>query len=181
MKTRDLLWSVTMVVLGACGGPAVLVAPVVPDAIKAPEGQHVALKFFATGTQNYTCTAKADLTGYEWKFTAPEATLYDGETEAAPKAGTHYAGPTWESVDGSKFLGDGAAAAKADAPDASAIPWLLIPRKSAEGNGELSELAFAQRVTTTGGKAPASGCDAGTSGAVEKVPYTATYYFYRPQ
>jgi hypothetical protein len=35
-----------------------------------------------------------------------------------------------------------------------------------------------QRVNTTGGLAPTSGCGATTVGAVADVPYTADYYFY---
>ena len=181
MKNGIWCCLVAVSLVAACGAPAPLSAPVVPDAIRAPDNQAVHLKFFGAGTQNYTCTPKADGSGFEWKLTGPEATLFDGASDAAPKAGTHYAGPTWESVDGSKFLGDGAAAAKADSPDASAIPWLLIPKKSTEGSGEFTDISFAQRVATTGGKAPAGVCELGAAGVVEKVPYTATYYFYRAQ
>jgi hypothetical protein len=35
-------------------------------------------------------------------------------------------------------------------------------------------------VNTTGGLAPASGCDATTVGAASNVAYTADYYFYKP-
>ena len=36
-----------------------------------------------------------------------------------------------------------------------------------------------QRLQTTGGLAPSSGCDATTVGAVARVPYTAVYFMYR--
>jgi hypothetical protein len=35
-----------------------------------------------------------------------------------------------------------------------------------------------QRVDTVGGKAPDQGCGAESTGAKERVPYRATYYFY---
>jgi hypothetical protein len=35
-----------------------------------------------------------------------------------------------------------------------------------------------QRLDTVGGKAPATGCDAGHTGDVTGVDYTATYFFY---
>src|SRR5439155_24053296 len=103
----------------ACG--RAVVAPAVPDAIKAPADQQASLELFAEGTQNYKCTANADGT-YSWVFTAPEATLYDGTDNKAPVFGSHSVGPTWQSKDGVKFVGDSPAAKKADSPDASAIP-----------------------------------------------------------
>jgi hypothetical protein len=71
--------------------------------------------------------------------------------------------------------------AKADAPDASAIPWLLLAAKSHAGEGALANVSFIERVATTGGKAPARGCDATRVDAEQRVPYTASYYFYTPR
>ena len=151
-----------------------------PDAIKAPLTEKVVMKFFAKGTQNYAC--QADTTapgGYAFKLVAPDATLYDGADDSAPVAGKHYAGPTWESSDGSKFVGDSANAQRADAPEATAIPWLLIPKKDAAGDGAFSNFTYAQRVDTSGGKAPSTGCSANQVSAEAKVEYTATYFFYQ--
>jgi hypothetical protein len=68
---------------------------------------------------------------------------------------------------------------KVDAPDADAVPWLLLKAKSTEGTGGLAAVTSIQRVDTAGGKAPAGGCEEGRAGARERVAYRATYYFYR--
>ena len=54
----------------------------------------------------------------------------------------------------------------------------MVPKKEASGTGEFAKFTFAQRVNTTGGKAPATGCDAANVGAEAKIDYTANYYFY---
>ena len=61
--------------------------------------------------------------------------------------------------------------------DSSAIPWLLLQAKTAEGPSIFALTTYVQRVNTAGGLAPAA---AGTSaGQVARVPYTAQYVFYR--
>lgn len=153
-------------------GEASLLPPATPPALKAPEGQKVVLKAAAKGVQIYTCSPKpAD--AFEWTLKAPEADLFDGQGQ---KIGNHYGGPTWESTDGSKAVGQ--LKEKADAPEAGAIPWLLLDVKSNEGKGVLGKVKSVQRVDTKGGKAPSGGCDAGHSGAEVRVDYQATYYFY---
>jgi hypothetical protein len=91
--------------------------------------------------------------------------------------GKHYTGPTWEAADGSKVVGE--VVAKHDAPDASAIPWLLLRAKSTSGNGIFSVVTFVQRVQTIGGAPPANGCDSSQSGKESRVPYAAVYRFYK--
>jgi Protein of unknown function (DUF3455) len=157
--------------------------PSVPSAIAAPATQRVAFTFFAKGTQNYRCASQADA-GFGWAFVGPEANLYATASEGAPVAGTHFAGPSWKlSKDNSTIVGDGANAQRANAPDpAAAVPWLLIPKKSAEGAGAFSRVTFVQRVETVGGVAPpAASCTTSNDGTVQKVPYTARYHFYVPR
>ncbi len=48
-------------------------------------------------------------------------------------------------------------------------------------NGKMSGVTFIQRLETTGGLAPATGCDATTVGAGARVPYTAAYYFLKAE
>jgi hypothetical protein len=105
-------------------------------------------------------------------FQAPEATLYGRRGRVA---GKHYAGPTWEALDHSKVVATKVAGFTADA---SAIPELLLQAASHEGSGLLSGVTFIQRLDTSGGLAPAAGCGADQVGAVARVDYTATYYFY---
>jgi hypothetical protein len=42
----------------------------------------------------------------------------------------------------------------------------------------MNEVTFIQRVATTGGLAPETGCSAATAGALARVPYTAIYCFH---
>jgi len=149
--------------------------PEVPAVLAVPAGNVAFLKGAATGTQIYVCQAKMDMPGaYEWVLKAPAAVLVD---DKGVTVATHYAGPTWESPDGSKVVG--VPKERADSPDPDAIPWVLLEAKSTEGSGVFSKVTFIQRVNTTGGKAPASGCDMATESMESAVPYTADYYFYK--
>ena len=164
----------------AAGGgttPAALVRPTVPAELAAPASATPVLQLAAKGTQNYRCQAAS--AGAEWKLVAPEAALYRTAEATGEAAGAHGAGPTWTLKDGSGIKGDGAAAKKAASPESGSIPWLLIPAQSNGQPGGLQGVTFVQRVDTHGGAAPATGCDAASVGAETKVPYTATYVFYR--
>ncbi len=165
--------------IAACASAPVLTRPAVPAAIEAPEKATVAQRWYAKGTQNYTCTAKPDGSGAEWKLTGPDAKLYASPDEGAAQVGVHGAGPSWDAKDGTRFVGNGAAAKKVASPDASAIPWLLVPKKEGDVSGTLGGVEFVQRIDTVGGQAPATGCDASSVGATVKVSYSATYVFYR--
>jgi hypothetical protein len=149
-------------------------AHTVPEVIQAPAGETFSFAVKAEGVQIYVCQPKKDdPSKLEWVFKAPEADLLD---QAGNKIGKHYAGPTWESIDGSKIVGE--LKARADARESAAIPWLLLTVKKHEGDGIFGHVTSIQRVDTAGGKAPAAGADAATAGQEIRVPYTATYYFY---
>ena len=177
MKSSHLLAVATCAAFATLGGCAsiALTAPDVPASLRAPADQTVFLEALATGTQIYECAAKpGQPSTYEWTFRAPEAALAD---RAGRAIGKHYAGPTWESLDGSKVVGE--TAARDAGPDPHAIPWLLLTAKSTAGNGVLSATKSVQRVRTSGGSAPSQACTAANATQVVRVPYTATYYFYR--
>ncbi len=177
MKRQDA-WTFANLPFAALlvGGVAVgaETAPAVPDALKAPKTQELSLELQAAGVQIYECKASKDQPArFEWVFKAPEADLLDS---AGKKVGRHYAGPTWESDDGSKVVGE--VKAKDSGPDPDAIPWLLLAAKSTSGNGVFAKTQSIQRVNTSGGKAPAEGCDESQLGKEARVPYKATYRFY---
>jgi hypothetical protein len=145
----------------------------IPDAIKAPATDKLVHTYSAKGVQIYECRAKKDdPTQFEWVLKAPEAELFDA---SGKKVGKHYGGPTWESLDGSKVVGE--VKGRFDSPDGS-IPWLLLAAKTKEGNGVFGKVTGIQRISTEGGKAPAGGCDAAHSGQELRVNYSATYLFY---
>ena len=176
IATTSAIAGIAALLVG-CAASQVGTAPVVPENLRAPAGQVLSLESQATGVQIYECSAsKTDPTRFEWVFKAPEADLFDG---AGRKIGKHYAGPTWESNDGSKVQGE--VKARDDGPDPNAIPWLLLNAKSPSGKGVFGQTQSIQRVGTVGGKAPAQGCGREQAGTVVRVPYKATYYFYAPR
>jgi len=146
--------------------------PQVPEKLRPAAGETLALETRASGVQIYECGAGKD--GFQWVFKGPEADLFD---RAGNRVGRHYGGPTWESSDGSKVVA--ALKARDDAPDANAIPWLLLGAKSATGDGVFGRTKSIQRVSTAGGLAPAEPCTPGDAGKVARVAYTAVYYFYQ--
>src|SRR5258708_21328301 len=160
--------------LAGCASAQIGMNAVVPENLKVPAPKTLSVVAQATGVQIYECAAsKTDPTRFEWVFKAPEAQLVDN---AGKSIGKHYAGPTWESNDGSKAVGE--VKARDDGPDANAIPWLLLSAKSAEGNGIFGKTQSVQRVNTVGGKAPADGCSQAQIGKEARIPYRATYNFY---
>lgn len=162
-------------IASACATKPAVVAPEVPESLRPPADQYAYLEALASGVQIYECALKAGQPGaFEWIFRAPEATLAD---RAGRVIGKHYAGPTWESVDGSTVVGE--VKARDATPSPSAIPWLLLSAKSATGTGVFSHAKSIQRVQTVGGIAPSEACSAANAKQVARVPYTATYYFYR--
>jgi len=198
MTSKKMLGSVSLwvVALGAAGGigcggeatgpqlsgdveeigavNAAICPPAAPSpSLVVPSGERLAFSFDAVGVQIYACAASGS--GVGWVFQAPEATLLNpgGQT-----AGTHFAGPTWQANDGSQVVGARVASVTVDP---SAVPWLLLSAASHAGAGRMAKVSFIQRFETVGGTAPAAGCDATTAGALSRVPYQATYYFYEPK
>jgi hypothetical protein len=145
-----------------------------PPQIQAPANEKLLLQVHANGDQVYTC--KEGVTQFAWTLKAPDAQLFDKDGKPF---GKHFAGPSWEASDGSRVTGK--AVANAPSPDADSIPWLLVNIVGHEGSGVLSRATSIQRINTKGGKAPASGCDAGHAGQDIRVPYSADYLFYAPK
>lgn len=170
---RKLLAMPLAFALSACAGvPTPTPAVQVPDTIKGAANESLAVIAAARGVQIYECRAGKDAASAEWILVAPEAELFDA---SGRKIGRHYAGPRWESLDGSTIAGT--AKARIDAPHADAIPWLLLDARSVGPEGSLSKVSSVQRVNTVGGSAPRSGCSSATVGRVARVPYAADYYF----
>lgn len=139
-----------------------------PEAIAAP-GEAIVLAVHAEGAQIYECKAVAD-GKLAWAFREPIATLMaDGKT-----IGRHYAGPSWEHLDGSAVVGK--AAGNAPGATANDIPWLKLEVISKRGSGILSPATTVQRINTQGGKLEGA-CD--KAGATRSAPYAADYVFLR--
>jgi hypothetical protein len=145
--------------------------PVVPGEIQVPEGNKVFLVGHAIGVQIYSCN------GVSWGSATPRANLYDDHGKLII---THFAGPTWQAMDGSRVVG---LAEKMVTVDLTAIPWVRLSAASTAAGPDGDRLVattFIQRIATTGGLAPpAADCSAATAGTVAEVPYTADYYFWK--
>jgi hypothetical protein len=182
-SVKNILLLTAGIVLGACNtdtasGPGArantvsALASVLPELgpcpdLAPPAGSKLTFHVYAEGVQIYRWN------GTSWTFVAPDAALY-ADAGGKGLVGTHYAGPTWESLSGSKVVG---AVQKRCTADPDAIQWLLLGAVSQEGPGIFSRVDFIQRVNTTGGVAPTTN---GTSvGQEAGVPYTTEYYFYR--
>lgn len=140
----------------------------IPAAIAAPDETPVAT-LHAEGAQIYACKAGDD-GKLSFVFREPIATLMlDGRT-----VGRHYAGPSWEHLDGSAVTGK----AVGHAPGATSndAPWLKLAVVTRRGNGLFAEVTTVQRINTHGG-AFSGACD--QAGALRSVAYSADYVFLR--
>jgi hypothetical protein len=135
--------------------------------LRVPAGHKVVFHVYAEGVQIYRWN------GTSWVFLVPEAELF-ADAAGNGSVGIHYAGPTWESVSGSKVVG---AVLGRCTPDPTAIAWLLLEAALSEGPGIFHKVTFIQRVNTVGGTAPSE--PGAFVGEVTRVPYTTEYFFYR--
>ncbi len=146
-----------------------------PDAVKVPAGNKVAMETVGVGQITYECRDKKDMAGqYEWVFVGPDAALND---RSGKKIGKYFGPPaTWENMDGSKITATQVAVAPAGAGN---IPSQLVKANPAMGAGAMMGVTYIQRVATKGGVAPAMACDMGNKGKKEIVNYQADYIFYK--
>ena len=166
MNRREAL--VKIASLGACLGAAALPGLTLPA--QAPQGP-VVLAVEGRGVQVYRCQASGASAG--WVLDHPEADLLGVKGKVI---GHHDAGPSWTLEDGSSVKGE--PVEKTAAPEAGAVPWLLLRVSAHAGSGVLSGVETIRRTQTHGGVAPVQGCDAAMIGATVRVPYSAAYTFY---
>jgi hypothetical protein len=132
-----------------CTVLALLIAPLqaaeLPDAIAAA-GESLLTTAHAIGNQVYEC--EFDAAGnLVWQFREPIAVLFaSGKT-----VGRHYAGPTWELIDGSVVSGKIASQTLGASP--ADIPILNLEVTSRRGQGQLSLVSTIRRLNTRGGVA----------------------------
>ena len=144
-----------------------------PDAVKVPAGNRVALETVGMGDITHECRDKANAAGVtEWVFVGPNAVLNarDGE-----QVGKYYGPPaTWESMDGSKLTATQLAVAPAGMGN---IPYQLVKANPAMRSGMMTGATHIQRVAIKGGVAPATACTTASKGSKEIVKYQADYIF----
>ena len=167
-----------------------------------PVGNKLFLGTHSVGTQHYICRPSG--AGVAYVLFTPEATLFgeDGgqvithnfspnpfEPNTDPKVvadGTIRA--TWQFRDTSivwaKLHQSGPDGNGAVTVDDTAIAWLLLDGVGSQngptGGDKLTGTTFIQRLNTTGGLAPKTGCSSLTDvGNQAFVDYTADYFFYK--
>jgi hypothetical protein len=185
--------------------------PPTPLAITPPSGNVAFALGNAVGTQGYVCLPSGSGASWTVNASRPQATLFitlfnglvtqqifthflspdTNPNQYAPNP-LPFGSPTWQSsFDSSVIWGNKQASITAGSdpscPTTGAIPCLLLQViGSANGpglnNGILTHATYVQRLNTTGGAAPSTGCAASTDvGSQTLVPYTADYYFYKAQ
>jgi hypothetical protein len=166
--------------------------PPVPAGLEVDAPNHAFLLGRGVGTQNYVCQPSGHLGRVDWTLFTPQATLFDDQSEQLT---THFFSPnpdegngsvvvraTWQdSRDTSRVWAKGIASATVDP---NAITWVKLQVVGTQvgptGGNAFIGTTFVQRVNTTGGLAPSTGCDVLPDvGQKAFVPYTADYIFYR--
>src|SRR5215217_2444833 len=101
--------AVLVVLVGLAGsalaqGTPTTTAAEVPANLPPPAGSVLLFELAARGVQIYACEANPDdASAFIWTFKAPEAELFNRRGEVA---GQHFAGPTWQGLDGSAVAGE---------------------------------------------------------------------------
>jgi hypothetical protein len=169
--------------------------PDVPSNLEVPAGYSLFFKGHAIGTQNYVCLPAAS--GVAWKQIAPQATLFHQvKGRLVQQLTTHFLSanpdenglprPTWQHSHDSSQVWARLSQSSTDPHyvEQGAIPWLLLEAAGTSrgpgGGFVLAQTAYIQRLNTSGGLAPATGCSQTSDiGALVLVPYSADYYFYK--
>jgi uncharacterized protein DUF3455 len=163
----------------------------VPANIRVPAGNTAFFEGHASGTQDYLCLPSGS--GFAWTLFGPQATLFNDQVVQVV---THFLSPnpsehgtprsTWQHSRDTSAVWAQAIASSSDSNFVApgAIPWLLLQVVGAQegptGGVTLTKTTFIQRLNTTGGVAPSTGCGVSTDiGKKALVPYTAVYVFYR--
>ena len=172
-----------------------ITVPAVPDNLNVKDGSKVFLVGHATGTQNYICLPSG--AGFAYSLFTPEATLFNDHFKQLithffsvnPKPADNGAiRATWQSSRDSsevwaKLAVDGSSTDQRFV-QLGAVAWLLLDvvgtQEGPSGGDTLAVATHVQRLSTSGGVAPSTGCAALTDvGTKAFVPYTADYFFYR--
>ena len=187
-----------MVVAGVClampspGLNAQAKDPDVPADLEVPAGHKLFLQARAIGTQNYICLPTDS--GVDWAFFGPQATLFKFRRQII----THFLSPNPDEEDLPRAtwqhsrIPAGYGAMRSHLPPIPvSLSQVRFPgccsrwwerSRAPAGGTRLMETVYIQRIRTSGGEAPETGCDDQDPnvGARALVPYEADYLFYKP-
>jgi hypothetical protein len=182
--------------------------PPTPPVITPPSGNTAFLMGHAIGTQGYVCLPSGSGASWTVDSSRPQAALFFTFGNFSQQILTHFlspdtnpnqfapnplpfGSPTWQgSFDSSAVWGNKLASINAgtdpSCPSSGAIPCLLLQAIGSQtgpnGGSFMTVTTYIQRLNTTGGSAPTTGCALSTDvGMQVLVPYTADYFFYKAQ
>ena len=187
--------------------PSSIPSPVTPELITPPVGNSAFLEGHGVGTQGYVCLPNGS-GGASWTINnaRPEATLFAKIFGESVQIITHFLSPvenpndigpkpprfgdaTWQSsFDSSRVWAQKqhfiTAGTDRSCPNSGAIDCLLLQvigtAEGPTGGKSLTKTTFIQRLNTSGGSAPATGCALpGDVGKQALVQYSADYFFFR--
>jgi hypothetical protein len=168
-----------------------LESPPVPPNLEVLPGNKLFLVGHATGTQQYICLPSG--ANVAWTLFGPQATLFN---ENDKQIITHFLSPnpsendmpraTWQHSNDTSAVWAMPIASSSDLAfvASDAIPWLLLEvvgdERGPTGGVRLTRTSFIQRLNTSGGIAPVTGCATSTDiGTRALVDYSADYFFYK--
>ena len=180
-----------------------IILPPMPDNLQlhAEDGFTAFRVGHAVGTQNYVCKPTAN-GGFAFALFTPQATLF---TDANKEIIVHFFSPnpdeantdpnvvanfairaTWQDSADMSTVWAKLDQSSTDAPFVAegAVAWLLLDvvgtREGPTGGKTLTPAVRVQRLNTSGGLAPKTGCSSPADvGKQAFVPYTADYFFYK--
>ena len=158
--------------LGAATALAAVPEPTgLTAALRASAAEEPAFMLSAEGIHVYECKLTA-ANAAAWHFVAPDATLYEGSRSA----GVLKVPNLWESTSDRSSVSGTVSATQAAGEN---LPWALYRAQPLSPTGVFAGVTSIQRVNTSGGSAPATGCTPANAGAEARVRFTASYYFYK--
>ena len=173
MGNRSLLLATALAV--ALPAAAALSEPAgLAPGLRASANEAPAFMLSGNGVYIYQCQQSAlNPNVYYWSFVVPDATLYEGSRSVARFATV---GLMESLSDRSSISG---VVRSSQAAGASNLPWVLMQAQPLAGTGLFADVTSIQRVNTSGGAAPQSGCGPDNIGGEARVAFQADYYFYR--
>jgi uncharacterized protein DUF3455 len=180
-----------------------IIVPPMPDNLKlhVEDGFTAFRVGHAVGTQNYVCKPTVN-GGFAFALFTPQATLFSDankeiivhffspnpdEANTDPNVVSNFAiRATWQDSNDMSTVWAKLDQMSTEAPFVAdgAVAWLLLDvvgtREGPTGGKTLTPALRVQRLNTSGGLAPKTGCSSfGDVGKQAFVPYTADYFFYK--
>lgn len=166
MSYKSLFYCSSIIAMLSLGG----CSSIQSDRIGLPDNSQELLRLEASGEQIFRCAR--DYNGWYWKFEAPNAYLFDPQSnQAVAKHGYNF---TFVHNDGSKLV----SRISRTAPNAGHLPDALFAVTERSGRGELSRARFVLRTNTVGGL-PKTRCSESQKDKILRVPFSCDFIFYK--